>query len=312
MNILITGGTGFIGQAVTKHFLKQSHKITIIGRSCNKITRLFQNRVSAVNLTTFQEDPQRTLSEIDIIINLAGSNIGEQRWTSQRKADILNSRVSITQLIAEQCALLTNPPTLLSASGVGIYGSQPVSDHLPTPLNESDPIDRAADGNFLSTVAKKWEQATEIAKSAGVRVVNMRFAAVLGHGGMLTKLSLPFQLGLGGPVGSGRQPFSWIALTDLVRAIDFLCHHPEISGPVNLAAPQCVSQSQFAAALAQSYHRPHFIKTPAFIIKLVFGEMGDVLLLNGQCAYPEVLNNHGFDFIYTDIKTTLQALRAHD
>lgn len=306
MNILITGGTGFIGQALTKHFLTKKDNVTILGRDDSKIKNIFGNNVKSTSWQEFNNDPTVALEDMDLIINLAGTNIGEKKWTKERKAEIIESRVNVTTLIAQACAKMNNPPTLFSASGIGIYGCSTTNKQFI----ENDQADNAS--NFLVQVALAWEQATQSA-AKNTRVVQMRFAGVLGNGGLLKKMRLPFQLGLGGAMGNGEQPFPWIALHDLIRAIDFLIEHDQISGPVNFVAPECISQNQFAQAYASVLHRPHFLTTPAFAIKLAFGEMGELLLLNGQCAYPKVLLNSGFKFDYDKILPTLRSLQnSHD
>jgi uncharacterized protein (TIGR01777 family) len=323
LRVLIAGGTGFIGQALTQHFLTIGYEVAILGRSKKKIINLYGDRVIPLSWKDFEVDKVSTsnreqsvgakqrgsdlLSTFDLVINLTGANIAQKRWTSKRKEEILKSRIEPTQILAAICAQLgEKAPTLFNASAVGIYGLQkPVMPQLPLPFNEDQPLDFNASPDFLSQVGQSWEKATHEAAAKGVRVVNMRFAVVLGPNGLLKKLITPYQLGLGGKLGSGYQPFSWVALEDLIAAIDFLVAHPTIKGPVNIVSPQCLTQAQFAKALAKALHRPAVLKTPAFLLKLVLGEMADELLLNGQCAYPKVLLTHGFTFKYPNINTTL-------
>lgn len=306
MNVLIAGGTGFIGQALTKHYLFQSHGVTILGRDVKKIQRQYGHEVEAISWEGFRTQHQKILKPIDVIINLAGTNIGQGRWTPERKNEILQSRINTTQLITESCLKLLKPITLFNASALSIYGLQKPSPFAPHLYDETTRINFNQGTEFLSKVARLWEKATHKAQTKEVRVINMRFAPVLDKNGLLDKLKLPYQLGLGGPVGSGDQLFSWIALIDVIAAIDFLINAVHIQGPVNFVAPQCITQKQFAKALSQALHRSCFLRTPKFIVRSLFGEMADELLLNGQCAYPKVLLDHGFQFSFTDINTILQ------
>lgn len=308
MRIVIAGGTGFVGQALVKHFLAKGYEIVVIGRDKNKIQETFGERVTAFPWEDFTNHGKDLIIGSDFVINLAGANIAQKRWTKERKEEIIQSRVVTTKTIADMCATLGKvSPPLFNASAVGIYGLQePIENSLPKSMAEDDAIDFDNSKDFVSHIVKEWEKATHHARDQGVRVVNMRFAVVLDKKGALAKLKTPFSLGLGGPVGTGEQPFSWIALTDLISAIDFLIEKPSISGPVNFVAPQCVSQGEFASTFASILDRPAFFTTPAFLIKKVFGEMGEELLLNGQCAYPKVLLTNGFEFAFPRIEEALK------
>jgi uncharacterized protein len=308
MRIVIAGGTGFIGKALTHYFLKKNADVIIIGRDKRKIQSLFSSQVTSVNWNEFSEEGKDLLLTSDLVINLAGTNIASKRWNIKRKRDLIDSRVSTTKMLAEACAALgKNSPPLFNASALSIYGLQKNIDHLH-PCKEDNPINYSEYPDFASEITKKWEKATEPAKREGVRVVNMRFALVLGKGGLLTKLYLPYQLGLGGIIGPGDQPFPWIALFDLLQAVDFLFHHSDIEGPVNFVAPECISQAQFAKAFAKTIHRPCFLRIPPSFLRTFLGEMADVLLLNGQCVYPQILLNNKFQFQYPDIKHALEAI----
>lgn len=310
MRIIIAGGTGFIGQALVDYFFKKNHELIIIGRDKEKIKNLYQgkNRVYALSWDEFFEQKKDTILTSDLIINLAGANIAQKRWTKKRKHEIIASRVQTTKALAETCALFgSNSPPLFNASAVGIYGLQkPIAGHPLIPFKESDPIDFEVATDFVSEITHAWEKATHIARDHHVRVVNMRFALVLDKKGLLAKLYPSYILGLGGPIGSGNQPFAFIALSDLVEAIEFLINKPEIKGPVNMVAPQSISQSEFAHTYAKVLHRPSFLWTPGFLLKLIFGKMAEELLINGQYAYPEVLLSNGFIFNYPTIESTLQ------
>lgn len=314
MKRIIAGGTGFIGQQLVKRWLRENHEIAIIGRSHAKINKIFKDQVQAITWPELMSNSAAILDNTEVIINLTGANIGAQPWTTKRKQEIISSRTESTTQLAEICASLGElSPPLFNASAVGVYGLQTsVANDLPSPLDETTPIDYQQAPDFLAEVGHAWELAAMPAKNAGVRVVWMRFGVVLDqHGGVLPRLSLPVKLFLGGPIGSGQQAFSWITLIDLLRAIDFLLQHPTISGPINLVAPHCVTQKQLVKALGKALHRPSFIPTPAFILKLIFGQMAEELLLSGQNVFPKRLLELGFDFQYPDINTALGKIFNH-
>jgi len=232
------------------------------------------------------------------------ANISAKRWSEPYKQEIISSRVDATKIIADFCAELgKDSPVLFNANGVGIYGIQEKqSNGLPEAINETKAIDETALDSFLQQVGWEWEQATTDATAKGVRVVLMRFGMVLGKsGGALAKMLLPFKLGLGGTIGTGTQPLSWIDLNDLCAAIDFLIPKKEVEGPVDFVSPNCVTQKQFAKALAKSLHRPCLLPIPGFAIKLLVGdEMATELLLEGQHVKPARLLELGFQFEYPD------------
>jgi uncharacterized protein len=307
MNILIAGGTGFIGHALVQHWLNQ-HELTVLGRDIVKIQQLYPKKVKAIDWDTLKKLGPDALANFQVIINLTGANIGEYRWSEQRKQLILNSRIQSTQLLAQLCAKLKQQsPALFNVSAIGVYGLQDNAETgLPPALDETIKIDYNASPDFLAQVARQWELATQPAKEQGVRVVNTRFGVVLGKaGGVLKKLSLPFHFFIGGKIATGRQPFSWIALDDLIRIFDYLIEHQEISGVINCVAPKAVTQAAFAEAMGKVLQRPCWLTTPAWLIKLVFGQMGEELLLRGQHVIPGRLNELNFPFLYPDIETAL-------
>ncbi len=314
MKILIGGGTGLIGRSLVNHFLQQGHQLTIVGRSVDKIDRTFGHTVSAANWQALKKK-SIYLDSFDAIINLAGASIGEKRWSTERKKSIIDSRIQTTTLLSELCAELgENSPPLLNASAVGIYGLQKaVATGLPTAMDESTVPTCDTPPDFLTKVACQWEQATTAAKEKGVRVVNCRFGVVLANeGGALPKLVLPFYFFIGGRIGNGQQPFAWVSIADVISALDYLLEHPEISGPVNIVAPDCVTQQQLATAIGETIKRPSVMLTPAFMLKLAFGQMAEELLLHGQNVAPTTLQEHGFQFEYPDIHSALEyALVPH-
>ncbi len=296
MKYIIAGATGFIGQHLVKRWLLAGHELIVLGRSVAKIKALFGEQVQAL---TWDELTINYLQHCDAIINLAGASIGEQRWTSERQQTILSSRTQTTQCIAQLCAQLgAQAPVFFSVSAIGVYGLQAsLPTQLPAPYDEDTVIDFQQAPDFLAKVARAWELAAKPAEQAGARVVYLRFGVVLAkEQGALPRMALPFKWGLGGPIGSGQQPFSWIALADLIGIIEFLLANKTISGPINLVAPECVTQKQLANTLGKVLHKPSFMPTPAFILKLVFGQMAEELLLKGQQVVPKRLLALGYQF----------------
>lgn len=307
MKILIAGGTGFIGQSLIKRFLAQNKQITVLGRNYSKIKRCFGDQVDPLDWDDFKRDDVQLCKDQDVIINLCGARIGSKRWTEKRKQTIISSRVNTSLAIAKACAKLGNQaPRWLNASAVGIYGLQTqLKDEPPLPFTELSNL-HIASTDFLSKVAHAWEETTLEAETAGVNVIKLRFGVVLAkHGGALAQIALPFKLFVGGRIGSGKQPFAWIALADLISAFNFILDRPKISGAINLVAPHCIVQQQLAKALGKTLHRPSLIPTPGWALKLMFGEMADALLLNGQQVAPKRLLELGFKFKYPKIDSAL-------
>lgn len=308
MNILIAGGTGFIGRYLVPYFQERGHQLSLLGRNMPKIQTLFGNKVQAYDWDHFAEQHHTLLSEHDLVINLAGATIGEKRWLSARKKILLESRLKTTEALAQACAALgNNAPALFNASAVGVYGLQTVHGNtLPDALDENTPIDFTHWTDFLSEIGKQWETATQPAKDADVRVVNMRFGVVLAqHGGALEQIARPIRFFVGGKIGKGTQPFSWVTMEDLARAIDFLIEHSELNGPVNIVSPGCVTQFQLAKAIGKVLHRPIWLPMPAFILKLMLGQMAEELVLHGQHVAPKKLVDAGFEFHAPTIEQAL-------
>jgi hypothetical protein len=237
----------------------------------------------------------------DAIIHLAGRNVGT-RWTSQVKRDIWESRVQGTQTIAKAAAdafrRTGRPGVLISVSGVGFYGSRGDEE-----LSEAS----SAGTGFLAELARAWEGATQPATEAGVRVVLPRMGVVLTRrGGAMKKMLLPFQLGMGGPIGSGRQWMSWIVLEDLIRVLSSALTDTRMRGPLNAAAEQSVTNREFVRALGSALHRPAVFPLPAFIVRTIFGEMAKETLLSSTRAVPARLKEIGFSFRHPEIREAMQ------
>jgi uncharacterized protein (TIGR01777 family) len=274
MNVAITGATGFIGRAVAEHL-----------RSSGHIVRAISLRAAL---------PSDALAGVNAVINLAGEPVA-QRWTASARDKILRSRVEGTQALV--AAMRAQPPqVLISASAVGYYGSR--GDEI---LVESSPPSQ----DFLGRVAVAWEEAAQTAEPLGVRVARIRIGMVLGKGGgALSKMILPFRLGVGGQLGSGKQWMSWIHIDDLMELIAFLMKESTVRGVFNATSPFPVTNREFTQALAEAVHRPAIIPVPAFALRLALGEMAEVVLA-GQRAIPDAAQRAGFVFEHPDIFAAL-------
>jgi uncharacterized protein (TIGR01777 family) len=298
MNILIAGASGFIGTVLVNQ-LSHHHKITVLGRKLEKLDRVFSKDI---NQFTWSNLTNQDATQFDLIINLSGSSVGAQRWSSSVKKELIESRTLTNQQLIEWLIRQKAKPRFFCANAIGIYGAQELSQNV---FDEDSPLPLSSD-DFLQQIGLAWEQSLQIATDAGIPVTTLRFGVVLKQGeGMLKKLELPFRLGLGSIVGSGQQMLSWIHYKDLVRAINFLIEHPDVIGAVNITAPYPITQQEFAKELAKALKRPLFIKTPGWFIKTLFGEMGDYLLLKGQKVLPKRLTELEFKFSYPKIETAL-------
>lgn len=304
MKIVVCGATGFIGRYLIPALLNEQHQILVIGRNTEKAKSIFKQTVDYLN---WEQLDQASPDTFDAIINLAGEIISDHRWTPSVKQKIIQSRVESTKKIISWCLKSKNKkPHIYNASAIGIYGLQNTQDDLPAPFTEAHDISLTNPSDFLSEVGQAWESAATPAIKSGFPVTFMRFGVVLKRNeGILKKLEIPFTFGLGSILGNGNQAFTWIDIDDLIRAILFLLNHPDITGAVNLCSPHCVSQKEFAKTLADVMHRPLFLKMPASMIKILFGQMGDELLLSGQHVYPERLQQLGFEFLYPDLNSAL-------
>lgn len=304
---IITGATGLVGKHLVDHWLSKNEQLIIVGRSLEKIQREFGNAVQGI---TWEALTPELLKNADVVVNLAGENIANGRWTSERKKTIINSRIEGTAALIKLLNMLGNDaPPLFNASAIGIYGLQPsTTQGLPPALDETFPTETMANADFLAQVGHAWENAA--LGTSKVRVVLLRFGVVLAsEGGALPQMIRPFKFFMGGRIGTGHQPFSWIAIDDVVRAIDFLLAQKDSQGPFNLVAPQCISQAELAEAIGRILHRPSFMRTPAIVLQTVFGkELADDLLLNGQHVYPRRLLELGFKFKYPDINSALRTI----
>lgn len=260
------------------------------------------------------------IAEMDSIVHLAGENVatgsgplgflGIQAWSEEKKIAIMQSRLVPTRALAQAVASTSKPQLFLVASGIGVYGDNFIGD-------EREAVDETADisgsNGFLADVSRQWEAASENAKVGKNRVVNMRFGVVLSKkGGALGKLFPVFYLGGGGNVGSGKQNFSYISARDLARAIVFTLETPSLQGPVNFSAPNPCTNSEFTKALGKAMGRPTILPFPAFAVSLLFGEMGEEMLLGGVKALPGKLSQSGFEFQHPTIADALKSALEED
>jgi uncharacterized protein (TIGR01777 family) len=300
MKILITGGTGFVGTHLSRACLDAGHEVTVLGtRSPHQYgDPPHLHRASAD--TTRPGRWQDHAAAADLTFNLAGRNIF-QRWTRKYKQQIYDSRILTTRNLVD--ALPGNGSVvLISASAVGYYGSCGDME-----LNEESP----AGTDFLASLARDWETEALKAEAKGVRVVLARFGVVLGrNGGALAKMIPAFKSFMGGPLGNGRQWFPWIHIQDLVGALSFLARRSDLKGPFNLCAPHPVTNAVMAGALGKVLGRPAKMPVPAFMVRLMTGELGDVLL-SSQRALPMGLLTAGFEFGFESIATALADIVGH-
>ncbi|MDZ7690501.1 MAG: TIGR01777 family oxidoreductase [Balneolaceae bacterium] len=294
MDILISGGTGFIGTELRNYFLKKGDSLTIITRSPEKYeSETAQNQA----FIDWDADLSSAMENSDIVINLVGENIFGKPWTEEVKKRLYHSRIDNTKKLVEAIERADDRPDLfISASGANYYGGR--GDDV---LDESEP----PGDSFLSQLCVDWEKAAEPVEGLDVRLVIFRNGIVLEKGGGAFQYMLPlFKLGLGGPLGDGTQYFPWIHMHDVCRAVDFAIQNGELSGPQNLNAPNPVTMNEFADELGDVLHRPAFMRAPEFAIRLVLGEAADPLLESVRLQ-PKGLQQAGFEFRFKQIKEAL-------
>lgn len=289
--IAIAGASGFVGSALAKHLEGMGHAVIRIGRNENPKHHNIRWDPDNGVLDT------QALAGVRIVINVSGVNIG-QRWTSQVKKQVVDSRVRTTELLSKACASLDpHPRVLVNMSAIGYYG-----DRGEEEVDEDSP----AGSGFLADLVRAWEAAADPARDAGVRVVHPRMAVVMHPaGGMLQKILPIYRLGAGGVIGHGRQWLPWISRTDALRALSWAALHESLSGPLIVSSPNPVRNAEFTRALAGAVHRPAFARVPEFAVRMMFGEMGEETLLSGQKAVPRQLLESGFQFEYPEIEQAL-------
>lgn len=296
MHILLTGGTGLIGSRLCRHWAGQGHRITVWSRHPERVPQQCGPGVRGVGaLEELRSEP------VDAVINLAGAPIAQRPWTRHRRSVLWASRIALTeQLLAWIDVQPQRPSVLISGSAVGWYGDggERQLDEFSPPVNE----------DFASQLCIAWEETAQRAEALGLRVVLLRTGLVLStEGGMLAHLLKPFRLGLGGPVGSGRQWMPWVHIADQIALIDFLLNNEAASGPYNACAPRPVRNREFARRLGKALHRPAVLPLPAVALRACLGELSG-LLLGGQRARPLRLEEAGFTFAFHDVQSALDDL----
>ena len=284
MKVLVAGASGLIGRALLERFATDEYDpVRLVrhskGSSSNDVS--WDPSVGLLDGSAFEG--------VDAAVCLSGENIGSGRWTARKKHAILESRVASVGLLSRTLAgMARKPKTFVCASAIGYYGDG--GDGI---LTERSPKGEG----FLAEVCEAWEGAAQPAIDAGIRVVFLRFGPVLStKGGALAKMLLPFRLGLGGRVGDGTQYFSWVTLEDAVRIVEFSIRREELRGPVNAVAPGACTNAEFTRALGDALRRPVFVPLPAILVRLLFGEMGESLLLSSARVAPRALVDAGFEF----------------
>lgn len=287
MNVLVTGSSGLIGSALVNSLTAHGHAVTRLHRDQSSKDASYWNP---------EEDSLRIddVPELDVVIHLAGDNIADGRWTTVKKARILNSRVRGTTLLTNFLTTSDHKPSVfISGSAVGFYGHR-----------GDDVVDEDSQPGtgFLADVCQQWEEATSPAVQAGIRVVHIRMGMVLSvAGGALKKMLFPFKMGLGGVIGNGKQYMSWVSISDVVEMIHYVMTHDSIRGPVNLVSPNPVRNDQFTKVLGHALRRPTIFPMPALVAHLLFGEMANELLLASTRAMPRKLMDAGYPFRHAEL-----------
>ncbi|MEE8302600.1 MAG: TIGR01777 family oxidoreductase [Candidatus Tectomicrobia bacterium] len=296
MDILVTGSTGLLGSTLTPILTAGGHHVTRLVRST---PRPGEAEVEWNPATGSIATPG--LEGLDVVVHLAGENIATGRWTHEKKVKIRHSRVQGTRILCEALAQLANPPkVLVSASAIGYYGDR--GDDM---LRETS----RPGTDFLAHVCRDWEAATAPAAQRGIRVVHLRIGVILSRaGGALAKMLGPFTMGVGGVVGSGQQYMSWIAIDDVIGAIHHVLITESLQGPVNVVAPQAVTNREFTKTLGRVLVRPTLFPMPAFAARALFGDMADALLLASTRVEPARLQETGYEFRYPDLEGALRHL----
>jgi len=297
MKVAIFGGTGFIGKALKKRLLANGFEVTIVTRNSINLT---EDHVQYVQWLSGNYKPELLLEGYDVFINLAGETIN-QRWTEENKTTILSSRVeSVREILRIIRSLNKKPSTFISASAIGYYGSSETEVFTEE--------DECSSSDFLAETVQLWEEEALKAENLHIRTVLTRFGIVLSkQGGALPKMSLPFRLFAGGTLGNGKQWMSWIHIDDVVNAIIYCIQNKNLSGPVNVTAPQPVPMKTFGKKLSKVLKRPYWAYVPSFLLRTVLGEMS-MIILEGQNVLPKKLQENGFSFTYEELEKALREI----
>lgn len=294
MKILISGASGLVGKHLVPTLLAKGHEVYKLVRK----TPVNADEIEWDAETGFSDAEQARLENFDAVVHLAGDNVASENWSDAKKRKIKESRTVGTRVLVDALKKTRNPPKrFVSASAIGFYGNRGAEI-----MNEES----AAGSGFLPEICAAWEDEIKRAE-AFARVVFLRIGVVLSRdGGALEKMLTPFKFGVGGVVGSGKQYMSWIALDDLVRIVHFALDNETLEGAVNAVAPSAVTNEEFTKTLGQVLNRPTIMPLPEFAIKMLFGEMGETLLLEGTRVYPQKLLDAKFNFDYTNLESALK------
>lgn len=298
MKIFVTGGTGFIGRQLIERLLQEGHEVSVLTRSAAKAEKIFEGKVIVIEGDPLKPgDWQEEIGKNNAVINLCGEPILDKKWTSERKKLILESRLLPTQNIIDGInSADKKPEVLISGSAIGYYSNR--GDEVITE-------DAAPGDDFGAELCSRWEDVANKAKDLGVRVVSIRTGFVLAKkGGGLAKMIPPFKFFAGGPIGNGKQFMSWIHINDHIGITITVLKNKEISGPVNLTAPNPVTNKEFSKTLGKVLGRPSWLPVPAFALKLMFGE-GAALLTEGQRVIPKKALDAGYKFQFENLKDAL-------
>lgn len=295
MRILITGASGLIGKALQRSFSEKGYEMLLAGRGEAK----HENEIQWSVEDGFHEEDLSQLEGLDAVVHLAGEGIAGLRWTDEKKKAIRDSRVNGTRnLVNTLAGLKRKPNVLIAGSAMGFYGDR--GDEIV--IETTGPGD-----TFLSDVSKEWETESRRAEDSGIRTVLLRTSIVLSKdGGALATMLTPFKLGVGGVVGSGKQWMSWVSLDDVVEVINYAIENEKLRGAVNVASPNPVTNEEFTKTLGEVLYRPTILPLPEFAVNLVFGEMGDALLIDSTRVEPKRLQEAGYKFKFTDLKSALE------
>ncbi|MBD2447782.1 TIGR01777 family protein [Nostoc sp. FACHB-152] len=304
MKVAITGATGLVGHSLVERLHKQGEQVLVLTRNPSFAQKVFpRENFPNVEITAYTPNKSGTwqdkIAGCEAVVNLAGEPIGEGRWTPERKQEILNSRQLGTQKIVEAIAKANpKPRVLVNTSAIGYYGTSETATFDEASVSGND---------FLAQVCQTWEAEATKVKDAGVRLVILRFGIVLGNGGALAKMIPPFQLFAGGPIGSGRQWFSWIHIDDLVNLILQALNKSDMEGVYNATAPNPVRMNDLSHTLGQVLHRPSWLPVPAFAIEALLGD-GAIVVLQGQQVLPKRTLDSGFQFQYPNLQPALKQI----
>jgi uncharacterized protein (TIGR01777 family) len=297
---LITGGSGFIGSRLIPTLLDKGYKITVLSREAEKTKQQFDNKIETVTRIGAISGRE----QFDVVINLAGQGIADKNWSDKVRKKLRASRIDITKdLVAYFERATVKPSVFISGSATGFYGLK--GEEVLTEKS-------IGDKSFSSRLCKDWEAAARKAELLDIRTCYLRTGIVLdSDGGALAKMLPPFKLGLGGPMGSGKQYMSWIHRDDLVQLINHIIETDSLSGPVNATAPEPVNNKTFSKSLGKALNRPAFMPLPGFVLKILMGDMGKELLLCGQHVIPEKAVTSGFKFKHPELSEALKAILSN-